>query len=80
LKELPSIRSNYWLNTIIVENIDQRDLMLYETNAASIMKRPAWTPMHQLDFNIGFQTDELKNTKWLFQRIVNVPSGVNHNA
>ena len=80
MKELPSTKSNYWLNTIITENIDQRDLILHETNAASIMTRPAWTPMHQLDFNIEFQTGELKNTKWLFERIVNVPSGIHHNA
>ena len=29
---------------------------------------------------IEFQTEELKNTKWLFERIVNVQSGIYHNA
>jgi len=76
MKELPTTKSNYWLNTIITENIDQRDQILEETNAESVMTRPAWTPMHKLNFNHGFQTDSLKNTEWLFERIVNVPSSV----
>ena len=74
MKELSTTKSNYWLNTIVTENIDKRDQLLQETNAESVMTRPAWTPMHKLNFNHEFQADSLKNTEWLFERIVNVPS------
>ena len=80
VKELPSTKSNYWLNTIITTNIDQRNLILHETNAASVMTRPVWTPMHKLNFNFEYQRDKLKNTEWLFERIVNLPSGIPKNA
>ena len=74
MKELSATKSNYWLNTIITENIDERDQLLQETNSESVMTRPAWTPMHKLNSNLGFQAYSLKNTEWLFERIVNVPS------
>jgi aminotransferase in exopolysaccharide biosynthesis len=73
-KEVPNSLSNYWLNTIIAENQEQRDLLLSETNSQSIMTRPAWTPMHELAFNKHYQTGDLKNTNWLYKRIVNLPS------
>ena len=60
MKELPTTKSNYWLNTIITENIDQRDQILEETNAESVMTRPAWTPMHKLNFHYGLHTDSLR--------------------
>ena len=66
--------SNYWLNTIITKDKNQRDTLLKDTNASGIMTRPVWTPMHLLPFNSSFQKDELKNTIWLSDRIVNIPS------
>ena len=40
------------------------------------MTRPAWIPMHKLDINKNCQHDDMENTEWLFDRIVNVPSSV----
>ena len=74
IEEPTETRANYWLNVAITENQEQRDKMLQVTNAQNIMTRPAWIPMHRLDFNKSFQTDALKNTEWLYERIVNVPS------
>ena len=54
----------------------ERDKILKETNKSQIMTRPAWTPLHELPFNISYQRDEMLNTNWLFNRIVNVPSGI----
>jgi perosamine synthetase len=67
-------KSNYWLNTVITENKEQRDLMLKITNNNKVMTRPAWMPMHQLKMNCNFYKDQMVNTNWLYERLVNVPS------
>lgn len=77
--EVPESRSNYWLNTIITKNQSQRDLLLEKTNSASIMTRPSWTPMHQLELYKCYQTHSLENTDWASQRIINLPSSVNYD-
>ena len=76
LKEAKDDRSNYWLNTIIAEDIEHRDGILKDTNTSKVMTRPAWNPMHTLSFNKKFQTDSLENTQWLFERLVNLPSSI----
>jgi len=68
--------SNYWLNVVVTENKKQRDSMLKITNDSNIMTRPIWIPMHKLDINKSCQSGDVSNTEWLFDRIVNVPSGV----
>ncbi len=74
VKEPANTRSNYWLNVAITENEKSRDLMLKITNNSKIMTRPTWTPMHKLAMNYDCQKSDMKNTEWLFNRIVNVPS------
>lgn len=71
--------SNYWLNTLIAENNEHKEQLLEVTNQHKIMTRPAWTPMHMLPFNSHCQKDDLNNTMWLFERIVNLPSSVPNN-
>ena len=71
-------KSNYWLNTIIVEDEVERDFILKKTNSASIMTRPAWTPMHKLNLYSSYQTQSLEVTDWLSKRIINLPSSVNY--
>ena len=73
-------KSNFWLNTLIARDKEERDLILLETNNASIMTRPVWTPMHQLSFNKSFQKTNLDNTNWLADRIINLPSSVRKNV
>tara|TARA_B100000575_G_scaffold73703_1_gene57407 strand:+ start:5572 stop:6717 length:1146 start_codon:yes stop_codon:yes gene_type:complete len=79
-EEPKNCSSNYWLNTLLAENADHKEQLLKVTNEENIMTRPAWTPMHMLPFNSSFQKDDLKNTMWLFKRIVNLPSSVPTNA
>ena len=50
--------------------------MLEITNNNNVMTRPAWTPMHKLKINQPSLRTDLKNTDWLFDRLVNVPSSV----
>jgi len=80
VQEQVGTKANYWLNTVITENLAQRDAMLEKTNNSQVMTRPAWTPMHQLPMNQQSQTGELRNTQWLFERLVNVPSSVKLNG
>ena len=80
MQERSGTVSNYWLNTMIVNDKEERDAILEETNKSLVMTRPAWTPMHRLPFNTSFQRDEMTNTDWLFDRIINVPSGVPKNG
>ena len=69
-------KPNFWLNTFITEDISQRDEMLKVTNDSNISTRPVWTPMHRLEIFKDCQTDDLNNTNWLAERLVNVPSSV----
>lgn len=72
--------SNYWLNTVIVNDKNEQLSMLEYTNNNGVMTRPAWVPMHNLKMNQECIKGELKNTEWLADRIINVPSSVILNA
>jgi perosamine synthetase len=75
-KEPKNCKSNYWLNAIIFKDKIQRDQFLDETNSNGIMTRPIWTLMSQLPMFKDAQTTNLKNSKWLNDRLVNLPSSV----
>ena len=75
-KEPKDSRSNYWLNSIILKDKTQRDKFLEETNSNGVMTRPVWTLMNKLPMFKGAQCDDLKNSKWLEERVVNIPSSV----
>jgi len=76
LKEPKDSKSNYWLNSIILKNKKQRDKFLDETNSNGVMTRPIWTLMNKLPMFKDSQCDDLKNSKWLDERVVNIPSSV----
>jgi len=68
--------SNYWLNSIVVNNKDQRDLFLNETNSQGVMTRPIWTLMNKLPMFKNSQCGDLTNSEWLEERVVNISSSV----
>jgi len=74
--ELENSKLNYWLNTIILKDEQQRDLLLDEANSKGIMVRPIWTLMNKLAMFQNAQCGELTNAEWLEQRVVNIPSSV----
>jgi perosamine synthetase len=76
VKELMDSKSNYWLNSILLKNKQQRDEFLDETNSSSIMTRPIWTLMNKLSMFKNAQRGDLTNAEWLEQRVVNIPSSV----
>lgn len=74
--ELEHTKANYWLMCIELENIDQRNQFLKETNGASVMTRPIWQLMYRLPMYQHCFRDEQKNAEFLEERIVNIPSSV----
>jgi len=68
--------SNYWLNAILFNDLEERDLFLNYSNQRGIMSRPIWKPMHSLTMFNNNQSTDLTNTEWLYSHIVNLPSGV----
>jgi aminotransferase in exopolysaccharide biosynthesis len=68
-------RSNYWINSFLVNNQKERDEVLKYTNHNKVMTRPIWTSMHTLDMFRDSLSVDLSNTEWLEERLVSVPSG-----
>ncbi|MBT5400773.1 LegC family aminotransferase [bacterium] len=76
VKEPKESVSNYWLNSIILDNKEQRDSFLHDTNSKNIMTRPIWTLMNKLPMFNDAQCGNLTNSEWLENRVVNIPSSV----
>ncbi|MDR2085157.1 MAG: LegC family aminotransferase [Bacteroidales bacterium] len=74
--EPENCKSNYWLNSIIMSDKKARNGFLQYTNDNNIMTRPAWQLMNKLPMFDKCQRDDLKNTYWFEERIVNIPSSV----
>lgn len=69
-------RSNYWLCTVLTKTRTERDAFLAATNAAGVMTRPLWEPLHSLPMYAGCARDALSVSTDLANRAVNVPSSV----
>jgi perosamine synthetase len=69
-------KSNYWLNCILLNNKTDRDVFLKATNEHGVMTRPAWTLMNKLTIFNDCQHDGLKNSEFIEDRLVNIPSSV----
>ncbi|MCK5110887.1 MAG: LegC family aminotransferase [Arcobacteraceae bacterium] len=76
IKQPKNSNSNYWLQSIMLKNKQQRDIFLKYTNKNGVMTRPIWSLMNQLDMFKDCQCGELKNSKYLEQRVVNIPSSM----
>ncbi len=76
VKEINGAKANFWLNTLILESGEERDLFLEFTNSNGVISRPVWNLMHTLPmFENCFKTD-LSNSIWIADRLVNIPSSV----
>jgi aminotransferase in exopolysaccharide biosynthesis len=74
--EPKNCKSNFWLNVILLKDKASRDGFLQYSNDNKVMTRPAWTLMNRLTMFANCQTDDLTNTKWFEERVVNIPSSV----
>ncbi len=76
IEEPMEAKSNYWLNSILLPDKTERDRFLKASNSAAIMTRPVWRLANKLPMYGNCQTDNLRNSKWFEDRIVNIPSSV----
>lgn len=74
--EPENCQSNYWLNAVILPDKDSQIRFLEQTNAEGVMTRPIWELMNRLPMFENCQTDDLENTRWFADRVVNLPSSV----
>lgn len=65
-----------WLNSIVLDDQAQRDWFLKISNERKIMTRPIWRLMSSLTAFAHCQHDGLRNSIWLEERVVNIPSSV----
>lgn len=68
--------SNYWLNTIVLKNLDERNEFLKFSNENGVMTRPIWRLMNKLPMFERCQSGNLENSLWYEERVVNLPSSV----
>ena len=80
VRALDGNKANHWLNAIILDSREDRDEFLKLTNDNNVMTRPIWTLMSKLPMFKSCQTDGLKNSLWLEDRVVNIPSSVPDGA
>ena len=73
-------RSNYWLNVVMLKDKAAQQEFLEYTNDHGVMTRPVWELMNRLEMFKRCETDGLENTRWLADRIVNIPSSVRLKA
>ncbi|MBD3843950.1 MAG: DegT/DnrJ/EryC1/StrS family aminotransferase, partial [Campylobacterales bacterium] len=76
IEEPKGCKSNYWLQAILLNDVNQRDEFLNFTNKDGIMSRPIWKLMNELEMFKDCQSTTLKNAKYLEERVVNIPSSV----
>ncbi|KUF35301.1 MULTISPECIES: LegC family aminotransferase [Lysinibacillus] len=66
--------SNYWLQTLTLDDSHHRDEILAFLNDNGVMSRPIWTPMHKLRMYQNCPKADLSVTEQLNQSIINIPS------
>ena len=76
VKEPVDSRANYWLNALLLNNIDEQLEFLEYANNSGLMSRPAWTLLNELTmFKDCFSLPQV-NAQFLSERLVNIPSSV----
>lgn len=76
VSEPPDSISNYWLNVILLKDLEERERFLKETNENKVMTRPAWILMNELEMFKDSICGDLSISKEIASRLVNIPSSV----
>jgi len=74
--EMKETKANYWLNVIRLKDSNDKNSFLDFANLNGVMTRPVWQLMNRLEMYKDCQASNLDNSKWLEERVVNIPSGV----
>lgn len=73
-KEPINSSSNYWLQTLLIDDTFNRDEVLDFLNENGVMSRPIWTPMHELIPFKDMPRSDLSVTMQLKRKVINIPS------
>ncbi|MGE5380691.1 MAG: LegC family aminotransferase [Methylocystaceae bacterium] len=74
VKEPAYAKSNYWLNSILLDTEELRDQALAVTQEQGIYTRPAWILMHNLPMYKDSPRMSLEEAENLASRLLNLPS------
>ena len=76
IEEPQDCQSNYWLQTLLLENTValERDLILKTTNDIGYMTRPAWTLLNELTPFKECPHMDIEGARSLSQQLINIPS------
>ena len=66
--------SNYWLNVILLKNLEEREAFLKQGNESKAMTRPAWILMNELKMFKGSLSSDISISREIADRLVNIPS------
>lgn len=69
-------KSNYWLNSIFLDNRQERDSFLEITNKNLVQTRLVWTLMYKLPMYKNCFKGETPNAEYIEERVANLPSGM----
>jgi aminotransferase in exopolysaccharide biosynthesis len=76
IKEPKDCVSNFWLNAILLKDVQARESFLKETNENKVMTRPAWILMNELQMYKDCVAADLSVSQDVADRLVNIPSSV----
>lgn len=82
LREPEGTKSNYWLNTVVLDKTDAtvRDAVLAELNSCGFLARPIWTLMHRLPMYEKCPRANLGVSERLEASVVSLPSSAKLGA
>jgi aminotransferase in exopolysaccharide biosynthesis len=69
-------RSNYWLNTIVLKDRQERNQFLAYVTEKGVQARPVWILMPNLPMYRHCQCASIETAQWLEDRLINIPSSV----
>jgi len=75
-REPKGARSNYWLNTLVIDRecAGDRDRLLSALHANGVHARPLWTPMHMLPMYQNCPRSRIPVAEDMNTRCINLPS------
>jgi len=79
ISEPSNSKSNYWLCAILLKDKITRDEFLLYTNNNGVMTRPVWRLMNKLVMFKEALCDNIDNSIFIEERLVNIPSSVRIN-
>lgn len=77
IKEPKNSRTNYWLITVLFTNKKIKEKFKFELKKKKIGLRYTWRPLNSLKIFKDCPSDNLTNSKNIFERTLNLPSSPN---